>query len=130
MKRIVMIVLAFCMITSLAYSDAAIDLANYSYEELVSLQHRITVEIMSRQEWKEVEVPAGSWMVGEDIPAGTYSVRPREYSLTIWYQRENGVKNYYMVTEGDVVGKITFIEGTEIELSSPAIFAPPVTLGF
>ena len=41
-----------------------------STQELIALRKQVDDEIHSRPEWKEVEVPTGTWHVGTDIPAG------------------------------------------------------------
>lgn len=60
----------------LAFSSASaeIDLSGMSFDELVSLREQLNLAIWSCQEWQEVEVPAGVWDVGKDIPAGHWTI--------------------------------------------------------
>lgn len=53
----------------------SINLSNMSFDELVALKDQINLAIWNSQEWQEVTVPHGVWKVGEDIPAGTWTVR-------------------------------------------------------
>ena len=55
---------------------AEVDLSGMSYAELVSLKDQINLAMWQCQEWQEVTVPQGVWVVGEDIPAGHWSVSP------------------------------------------------------
>ena len=65
-----------------------IDLTTLTWEELLELKTAITLEQLTRDEWEEVEVPQGVYKVGEDIPAGKWTVRcTRGNHLTIsWGQ--------------------------------------------
>lgn len=74
MKKIFLLLIAVCMMTSFAAADS-IDLSGMSYTDLVTLKDRINLAIWNSQEWQEVTVPQGIWKVGEDIPAGTWTVR-------------------------------------------------------
>lgn len=51
------------------------DLSGLSYDELVALKDQINLAIWNSQEWQEVTVPQGVWKVGEDIPAGHWTVK-------------------------------------------------------
>ena len=73
MKRIICILLLVC-ITSFASAES-IDISGLSYEELVALKEKINLAIWNSKEWQEVIVPQGIWKVGEDIPAGSWTVR-------------------------------------------------------
>ncbi len=115
-----------------------INLSGYSYEQLIELQKQVNKEIMSRPEWKEVTVPVGTWKVGEDIPAGTYSVSGGKYmaTMTIYKSAE---KNFSDMTEmytfsgmtTNTVGRITLKEGQYVVIEVESLtFAPPISLGF
>lgn len=77
MKKLSVIVLILALALLLAVPAAAtgIDLSALSWDELIALKAEIGKEQMSRDEWQEVEVPQGVWVVGEDIPAGKWTVR-------------------------------------------------------
>lgn len=77
MKKLRMIAMTLVLALLLAAPAAAtgIDLSALSWDELIALKAEIGKEQMSRDEWQEVEVPQGVWVVGEDIPAGKWTVR-------------------------------------------------------
>mgnify|MGYP006873269303 CR=1 FL=1 len=77
MKKILCIVLAAALIGCLALPVAAegIDLSALSWDELIALKAEINKELTTRDEWQEVVVPQGVWVVGEDIPEGKWTVR-------------------------------------------------------
>ena len=72
MKKLIIVFLSVCMAISCAYSES-IDLSGLSYDELVALKDRIDLAIWNSQEWQEVEVPQGLYVVGKDIPSGTWT---------------------------------------------------------
>ena len=61
MKRLIALIIAVvCMIPAAALA-AGTDLASLSFDELLALRAALESEIVSRPEWKEVNVPAGTW---------------------------------------------------------------------
>lgn len=50
------------------------DLSGCSISELAALKDRINLAMWESEEWQEVTVPDGIWKIGEDIPAGTWTV--------------------------------------------------------
>lgn len=75
MKKILAAVFSVVLVLSFsvgAYAD--IDLNGMSFDELVALKDQINLAIWNSAEWQEVEVPYGVWVVGEDIPAGKWTV--------------------------------------------------------
>lgn len=75
MKKILSVILTFALLIPAACFGEEIDLSGYSFAELAALRDRIQMEMMTRDEWQEVTVPAGLWEVGVDIPAGAWLVR-------------------------------------------------------
>ncbi len=74
MKRFFALFLVLLSFTGTVYADT-IDLSGMTYEELVSLKEKINLAIWESQEWQEVTVPQGVWKVGEDIPAGHWTIK-------------------------------------------------------
>lgn len=75
MKKIITALLVLVLILSLvpaAFAD--VDLSGMSYDELVALRDQINLAIWNSQEWQEVTVPYGVWKIGEDIPAGKWTI--------------------------------------------------------
>lgn len=73
MKKFLAFLLAFLMISPVIAEE--IDLSGLSYAELVALKNRINLAMWQSEEWQEVTVPQGTWKVGEDIPAGHWTVK-------------------------------------------------------
>lgn len=72
MKRIIPVVLAFCLIFgTFAYAEG-IDLASLSIEELVQLRNDLTDELFNRS--GGVPLAEGKYVVGKDIAPGAYTV--------------------------------------------------------
>ena len=66
--------LIFCLLFALP-ALADVDLSGMTYDELVALKDQINLAIWNSEEWQEVTVPQGRWIVGEDIPAGTWVIK-------------------------------------------------------
>lgn len=123
------------MILTVSIAVAETDLSSMSYNDLIALQKKVNAEIMSRPEWKEVKVPAGTWKVGDDIPEGTYSIKTDAVLCTIqiWNGEQGDFSNYVdmkIISESESVGKIELKAGWIIEFTSSVTFTPPVLLGF
>ena len=50
-------------------------LSGLSFDELIALREQLNLAIWNCQEWQEVTIPTGTWIVGVDIPAGHWSIR-------------------------------------------------------
>lgn len=132
MKRFLCVLLVALMITPGACAEV-IDLSSLSFDQLRELQQKINQEIVSRPEWKEVTVPAGTWEIGKDIPAGAYSLRYEGNVMVTIETYENGVLidyDFLSKSSDTVMGKKEFKAGQVITISASLIFAPPLSLGF
>ena len=74
MKRLITIIIILALVPVVALSDIP-DISNLTYEELVQLKDQINLAMWNSSDWQEVLVPAGVWKVGEDIPAGHWTIR-------------------------------------------------------
>ena len=74
MKKMFVLILVLLSFTSVSFADTEFDLSGMTYDELVSLKDQINLAIWNSEEWQEVEVPQGVWMVGEDIPSGHWTI--------------------------------------------------------
>lgn len=136
MKKLFTLILIVCMMTAVASAET--DLSGMSYDELIDLRQKVTAEIMSRPEWKEVEVPAGTWTVGRDIPAGAYCVKisgSRMANVSVWKNApkdysNNGLIYNELISDGSPYGRMELQEGWIVEIGFPVIFTPPISLGF
>lgn len=112
-------------------ASADTDLHAMSFDELLTLRSELDMEIITRQEWKEVIVPSGEYVVGEDIPEGTYSISFADSVASIVYKKpDDYIQSSFVLGRGESVNKITLPAGTTIRIENPVIFAPPKGLGF
>ena len=64
-----------------AYTAAS--LTDIPYEGLLSLQRELLELVVLSPDFESVVLPAGIWTVGEDIPAGAWTARQAERSVTL-----------------------------------------------
>lgn len=144
MKKLLCAAMALILVSCfvLPIGAESIDLSALTWDELVDLKAQITLEQMARDEWQEVEVPQGVYVVGEDIPVGKWTVRCKTgYSCYFQFGetlRENGhdiswqgihdlVYIYKSAGDDGRLTEYTFdaAEGYYIVISdSPATFTP------
>ena len=87
MKKVLCVLAVLLCI--LATAAAEVDLSGMNYDELVALKDQINKAIWESQEWQEVTVPQGVWRVGEDIPAGHWTVSVPFGGYISFYYCEN-----------------------------------------
>lgn len=124
---IILIVMVVCMASAFASAEE-FDFSGMSFRELMALRTRLLAEIVSRPEWFEVKVPAGTWKVGEDIPAGAYSVRSASGELARFAAKTASGRDveYIWLSKDKELGKVELEEGYIVELTDYVIFAPPI----
>ena len=71
MKRVLLVALVL-MLALPAFAD--VDLSGLTFEDLVALRSQVQTEMMTRDEWQEVTVPAGVYKIGVDIPVGHWNI--------------------------------------------------------
>ncbi len=76
---VLLMILALLPVCALAASET-IDLETMSFDELVALKSKVELAMWGAKEWQEVTVPQGVYTVGEDIPAGHWTIKPEEGS--------------------------------------------------
>lgn len=84
MKKFLIVAIVICMMIPCALSED-IDLSALSFEQLVALKERINLALFSSDEWQEVVVPQGIWLVGKDIPAGKWTLTAQQTDDGITY---------------------------------------------
>ena len=140
MKKLTALVLSLILLTSV--SMAEVDLSSYSYDQLLDLNRQVQFEIMSRPEWKEVTVPAGIYVIGQDIPEGAYTLTLAAEdvygTVFLWghekddYDTDGGCLFGEMIggSQGSSVGRLYMKKGNVLELSCAMIVSPYKGLGF
>lgn len=92
MRRILITLMALMVFPIYSVAEITLaDLSGMSYDELVDLKDTIDLAIWSSNEWQEVQVPYGVWVVGEDIPAGKWTIKPVDWGRAYihWGSRLN-----------------------------------------
>lgn len=75
MKNYFALFLSIVLLFSAASADIP-DISGLSFDELIALREQLNLAIWESEEWQEVTVPEGVWIVGEDIPEGHWVIRP------------------------------------------------------
>ena len=153
MKRFFCFLLVLVLLPVISLADLP-DLSGLSYDELVQLRDRINLAMWNSEEWQEVTVPQGTWIVGEDIPAGHWTIKcadvnrnhvlMEQCAIEWGYLSKNGERqlgpgshygnailhnpnsNYYKAgTDTEI--DMSFEEGMAViiqNLNAPAVFCP------
>lgn len=113
------------MVIALAMPAAALadlpDISGLSHDELIQLNYQIQLRLFSEQLVNGVEVPPGTYIVGEDIPAGSYRLETKGQSVNyILYDGNkkiigSGIAGKAFDTM--IIGKLVLDEGTLIEIN-------------
>ena len=121
------------------------DYASLSDAELSAIIDSASAELASRSAGsanaKEVSVPQGSYIVGQEIPVGTYSLsldgENTILATVVLYSDKDGKDDYtkmlnmFMITEDTPIGRVDLKDGNLIEITgSTVLFKPVGSLGF
>ena len=140
MKKVFCIFLLIIIFASSAAAEE-LDVSKLSYEQLTDLYRKTQMEIMARPEWKEVQIPIGEWRIGEDIPAGNYTlvyIGDDCTNIEIWGMEKddfNSAGGYLMgevlSPEENTIGKVSLKDGTLLVISMGSVMMYPYKgLGF
>ena len=109
------------------FASAEVDVKSLSTEELLALRVSIVDELMARGEMKSANVPAGEYVVGDDIPAGSYSITTDQLLVTIVVGDYDGM---YVVSPDSPVGKLTLKAGDKIQITGKIVLTKYAGLSF
>lgn len=136
MKRIALILVFLLAVSSIspAVASGTVDFSGLSLDALIMLKTWINEEIAERtKDEKKVCVPVGEYIIGADIPAGTYTVI-NEDSLVAQvsvYSGTGQLVTIYSMKENESIGKITLQTGQNIRITyGPVYFSSYKGLGF
>ena len=118
MKRVLPVVLIISIILMLSMSAFAFsfDFSSYSDEELIELETALQKEKLDRGMAKSANIPSGTYTIGEDIPAGVYSVEMAKGQSMGMISTNGGMGDMYVLTsDNPTIGKITLKEGDTFE---------------
>ncbi|MDO4355539.1 MAG: hypothetical protein Q4E13_03375 [Clostridia bacterium] len=80
MRKLCACALALTLLNGSALAEITIDPATATLEELIEARDRIDAEIDARRIAEAASFASGSYVVGEDMPAGSYVIYPDESS--------------------------------------------------
>ncbi len=109
-KSVIALLLVVFVLFSLTYAAtvADLDLKALSFDELVALRDQVMDEMLTREEWNEVSVPAGVYEIGVDIPEGRWTITadPNGYFMV---QLGKGINETYTDFSGDLADYKTLV---------------------
>jgi len=130
--RLLSLALALMLVFPVA-AFAELNLADYSLEDLIALKTQIQAEITTRTAGSRlVRVPMGTYTVGVDIPAGTYTLTgASDVAMIVLYSAEGKITESHRVDYQDTVGKINLLDGQIVEVTfGDIVFSTYKGLGF
>ena len=118
-------------IAAATYQNNTNGLAAYSDNYLRLLLAVVEHELQRRGFAKgEVTVPVGEYIVGEDIPAGTYTLTAHNLTDIEVYSGSKCVHNHCL-TSSEQIGKLPLQDGQVVKIKyGSVVFAPYKGLGF
>lgn len=138
MKKLLVFLLALTLLSTAALAE--IDLSGMTYDELLDLRAQVDQALWASDGWQEVDVPSGVYVVGEDIPAGRWTLTCDSVmsSLVIYPTKADYDNQTYNMKDMAVVSSdnpynLTAVAGECIAISGNAVTFKPYTsaaLGF
>jgi hypothetical protein len=106
MRKLITIIMILALLMPAA-ALADIDLSGMTREELIELDHRIQLQLFSEQLVNGVTINPGKYIVGEDLPAGTYraEVIIPETSVAFGLACVYNPDDLWTETSGSMIGK-------------------------
>lgn len=131
MKRFLVILVVLSLFVTCAFAEG-IDLESIETDDLVALRDAVNAELAKRNfAEKEVCVPAGTYTIGEDIPAGNYTFRSTDDLVQVEITGGKAVYVGHVLMKDEVVGKQPLEAGWTIKISyGSLIFTPYAGLDF
>jgi hypothetical protein len=105
----------------------AVDLTSLTDDELIRLRADLADELLSRGLMASANVPTGEYIIGEDIPAGTYSVTTEKGVVLI---SSDDYSLVYSVDPDAPIGKVTFESGMKLQFTGPVTLTKYAGLSF
>ena len=114
MRKLVSVILVVVLLFLATTAIADVDISGCSYDELVQLVNEAQKLMMESDKWQEVEVPAGVYKIGEDIPAGHWDISPvrKGRNMLTWGKKLNEDKTG-ILSENDALIEVILLYDTE-----------------
>lgn len=137
MKKVLVLLLVLSMLlVPTATADTGIDYTSMTDAELVTVRDACIKELGKRGfASKDVTVPVGTYVVGEDIPAGSYTITFASSSgfarVSVYDEGKSYSSFSEQVAKDSPIGKVVLKNGQTIEINyDPVTFSPYKGLGF
>lgn len=134
MKRIAWFLVFLLVVSFVPASVSAekIDFSDLSLDQLIMLKTWVTEEIAERtKDEKEVRVPMGEYIIGTDIPSGTYTITCKDICAAVSvYSSSGSLMDSYFINENDSIGKINLQQGQVIQTTTALYFSTYKGLDF
>jgi len=135
MKKLVAFLITLCMVFGLAASALAKvpDVSALTIDELLTLRANVEQRIDTEFYQGEFTIPVGHWLIGVDIPAGTYSVTLGAFSTFGTEKWEDKQQAIYFETGNfestRILPKVVLLEGTTITVATADVtFGKPLSI--
>ena len=128
MKKLFCLMLAIILFPVVSLADLP-DISGLSSDELIELTRQISFKLFGEKLTNGVEVPSGEYIIGTDIPAGTYRLEvcfPNAGgSLSVSNEKGQVYHSFLGEFWGVVeIGKIVLTDGSIFNTSSSLRFFP------
>lgn len=135
MKKLLSLILALALLLPAAALADLPDISGLTDDELLELNHQIQLRLFSEQLVNGVEVPAGEYTVGSDLPAGVYRmevVTPSAGGYLYVFasaERQTPVNQSFLGEYWGVmeIGKIELTDGNVLRISGNSLRIFPYT---
>ena len=132
MKKLITVILILALLLPAAALADLPDISGLSPDELLELNHKIQMALFSEKLVDGITVEQGKYIVGEDIPAGTYRIEITGiggfYDL---YDKQDGKKISAGLTGStyhiDGIGKLILEEGNYLCFTNSTFIFYPYT---
>lgn len=120
MKKLLALFLAAALLAPCIALAYQFDLASMTDEELSSLYKTLAAELVKRS--KSATIPPGTYVVGTQIPAGTYQSEPVKSLCVVTRQ---GTEEFdfmmHMLSKGESLGSIILKTGDELSITGGSL---------
>ena len=129
MKRTFAVLIVMIVLSLPLLAMADVDFTSMSTDELIAMKEQLMAELIDRGELKEVKVPSGEYIVGEQIPAGEYSIALADGEILAMIT-VNEYEQMYTLSEDSGIGRIVLVDGDAVSVMSSVVFTKFAGLGF
>lgn len=123
MKRFFALLLVLCSLCAYAFASEA-PFEGLTDEQVLLISQMAHNELITRGYIKSAVVPQGVYIVGVDLPAGTYSVSQNEYLASVEVFPSETSKNDifdYTIREDEIIGRLVLENGQRLEVLHSSI---------